>query len=137
MGLILDSSIVVAAERRGHNVPQILEQIRAAYGEIDIGLSVVTIAELVHGAYRTKVDADRLRRLAFVEELCSDVPVHPVTLEIARSIGRIEGQQAARGITLAFEDLAIGVTAVELGFGVATLNLRHFQMIPGLKIVSL
>jgi predicted nucleic acid-binding protein len=137
VGLILDSSIVVAAERRGHNVPHILEQIRAAYGEIDIGLSVVTIAELVHGAYRAKVDADRLRRLAFVEELCSDVPVHPVTLEIARSIGRIEGQQAARGITLAFEDLAIGVTAVELGFEVATLNLRHFQMIPGLKIVSL
>ena len=137
MGLILDSSIVVAAERRGHNVPHILEQIRAAYGEIDIGLSVVTIAELVHGAYRAKVDADRLRRLAFVEELCSDVPVHPVTLEIAGSIGRIEGQQAARGITLAFEDLAIGVTAVELGFEVATLNLRHFQMIPGLKIVSL
>jgi len=137
VGLILDSSIVVAAERRGHNVPHILEQIRAAYGEIDIGLSVVTIAELVHGAYRAKVDADRLRRLAFVEELCSDVPVHPVTLEIAGSIGRIEGQQAARGITLAFEDLAIGVTAVELGFEVATLNLRHFQMIPGLKIVSL
>ena len=61
MGLILDSSIVVAAERRGHNVPHILEQIRATYGEIDVGLSVVTIAELVHGAYRAKTDADRLR----------------------------------------------------------------------------
>ncbi len=110
---------------------------RAAYGEVDIGLSVVTIAELVHGAYRAKVDADRLRRLAFVEELCSDVPVYPLTLEIARNIGRIEGQQAARGITLAFEDLAIGMTAVALGFEVATLNLRHFQLIPGLKIIPL
>lgn len=137
MGLILDSSIVVAAERRGHNVPHILEQIRAAYGEIDVGLSVVTIAELVHGAYRAKTDADRQRRLAFIEELCRDVPIHPVTLEIARNVGRIEGQQAAKGISLAFEDLAIGVTALELGFEMATLNVRHFQMIPGLKIVSL
>ena len=137
MGLILDSSIVVAAERRGHNIPQILEQIRVAYGEIDVGLSVVTIAELTHGAYRAKTEADRLRRLAFIEELCRDVPVHPVTLEIARGIGRIEGQQAAQGISLSFEDLAIGMTALELGFGVATLNLRHFQMIPGLKVVSL
>ena len=137
MGLILDSSIVVAAERRGHNIPQILEQIRVAYGEIDVGLSVVTVAELTHGAYRAKTEADRLRRLAFIEELCRDVPVHPVTLEIARGIGRIEGQQAAQGISLSFEDLAIGMTALELGFGVATLNLRHFQMIPGLKVVSL
>ena len=128
---------MVAAERRGHNIPQILEQIRVAYGEIDVGLSVVTIAELTHGAYRAKTEADRLQRLAFIEELCRDVPVHPVTLEIARGIGRIEGQQAAQGISLSFEDLAIGMTALELGFGVATLNLRHFQMIPGLKIVSL
>ena len=96
MGLILDSSIVVAGERRGHDIPQILEQIRAAYGEIDVGLSVVSIAELVHGAYRARTDADRLRRLAFIDELCRDVPVHPVTLEIARVIGRVEGQQAAR-----------------------------------------
>jgi len=136
MGLILDSSVVVAAERRGHNVPQILEQIRSAYGEVNVALSVVTVAELVHGAYRAKADADRLRRLDFIEELCRDVPVHPVTLEIARSVGRIEGQQAAKGIALAFEDLAIGVTALELGFDVATLDLRHFQMIPGLNIVS-
>jgi len=136
MGLILDSSVVVAAERRGHNVPDIFEQIRSAYGETDVGLSVVTIAELVHGAYRARADADRLRRLAFVDELCRDVPIHSVTLEIARSIGRIEGQQAAKGISLAFEDLAIGVTALELGFEVATLNVRHFQMIPGLNIVS-
>lgn len=136
MGLILDSSIVVAAERRGHKVPHILEQIRAAYGETAVGLSVVTIAELVHGAYRAKVDSDRLRRLAFVEELCCDVPIYPVTLEIARSIGRIEGQQAAKGIAVAFEDLAIGVTAIELGFDVATLNVRHFQKIPGLNLLS-
>ena len=60
-----------------------------------------------------------------------------MTLEIACSIGRIEGQQAVRGISLPFEDLAIGVTALELGFEVATLNVRHFQMIPSLKIVSL
>jgi len=137
MGLILDSSIVVAAERRGHNVPHILEQIRTAHGEVDVGLSVVTIAELMHGAYRAKTDADRLPRLAFIEEICRDVPIHPVSLEIARGIGRIEGQQAARGISLSFEDLAIGVTALELGFDVATLNVRHFEKIPGLSVVSL
>jgi predicted nucleic acid-binding protein len=61
VGLILDSSVVITAERRGHTVRQILEQIQAAQGQIDIGLSVVTIAELMHGAYRAKADADKQR----------------------------------------------------------------------------
>ena len=67
--------------------------------------------------------------------LCSDVPVHPFTLEAARMAGRIEGQQAAQGIMIAFEDLVIGVTALQLGFDVATLNVRHFRLIPGLTVV--
>jgi predicted nucleic acid-binding protein len=137
VGLILDSSVIIAAERRGHSVRQILEQLQSALGEVDIGLSVVTIAELMHGAYRAKTDADKQRRLAFIDRLCSDVPVHPVTLETARMVGRIEGQQAAQGIVIAFEDLAIGVTALQLGFDVATLNARHFQRIPGLNVISL
>lgn len=73
MGLILDSSVVIAAERRGHTVRQILEQIKAAHGETDIGLSAVTLAELTHGAYRAKSDADKHRRLGIIDHLCSDV----------------------------------------------------------------
>jgi predicted nucleic acid-binding protein len=137
VGLILDSSIVIAAERRGHSVRQILEQIQASHGNIDIGLSVVTIAELIHGAYRAKTDSDKQRRLTFVGRLCSDVPVHPVTVEMARAVGRrIEGEQGGKGIAIPFEDLVIGVTALQLGFDVATLNVRHFQLIPSLKVVS-
>ena len=49
MRLILDSSVVIAGERRGHTVPQILEQFKTGYGEIEVGLSVVTIVELTHG----------------------------------------------------------------------------------------
>lgn len=93
MGIILDSSVIIAAERRGHTVRQILEQVQASQGEIEIGLSVVTVAELVHGAYRAKTAEQQQGRLAFIERLCQDVPVHPVTIAIARTAGRIEGQQ--------------------------------------------
>jgi len=137
MGLILDSSIIIAAERRGLTVLQILEQVRAAQGEIEVGLSVVTIAELVHGAYRAKTQEQRDRRLEFIERLASDVPMYPVTLEIARLAGRIEGQEEAKGVQLAFEDLLIGVTALHLGYSIATLNVRDFQRVPGLSVVKL
>lgn len=107
---------------------------KAIQGEVEIGVSVVTIAELVHGAYRTKTEAQRQRRLEFIERLASDVPVHPVTLDIARLAGRIEGQQEAVGVQFAFEDLLIGATALHLGYEVATLNLRDFQRIPSLSV---
>jgi predicted nucleic acid-binding protein len=97
VGIILDSSVIIAAERRGHTVREILEQVKTAKGEVDIGVSVVTTAELVHGAYRAKTSAQQQRRLEFIERLSSDLPVYPVTLEIARLAGRMEGQQEAKG----------------------------------------
>jgi predicted nucleic acid-binding protein len=95
-GVVLDSSVLISAERRGHTVREILEQVHASQGDIEVGISVVTIAELVHGAYRAKDTARQERRLQFIERLVSDVPVHPVTLDIARLAGRIEGQQEPR-----------------------------------------
>jgi tRNA(fMet)-specific endonuclease VapC len=76
VGVILDSSVVIAGERRGHTVRQILEQFKNDFGEIEIGLSVVTIAELTYGIQRADTEQRRQRRQAFVEELIGDVPVH-------------------------------------------------------------
>jgi predicted nucleic acid-binding protein len=89
------------------------------------------------GACRANNESLKRRRLSFIDRLCQDVPVYPVTLEIARLVGRLEGEQAGRGIAITFEDLAIGVTALCLGFDVASLNMRHFKLIPGLNVVSI
>jgi tRNA(fMet)-specific endonuclease VapC len=137
MGVILDSSVLIAGERRGESVRQILQRVQATLGEVDSALSVVTIVELTHGIHRAKSDADRERRRAFSEELRRDMVVHPVTVEIAELAGRIEGEQAARGISIAFEDLLIGATALHVGYDVVTLNLRHFKQIPGLTVLQL
>ena len=136
VGLILDSDVVIAGERRGHTVREILEQFKAVYGEIEIGFSVVTIVELTHGVQRAGTEERRLRRQAFVDELIRDVPVHPVTIETARLAGCIEGDGAAKGVNIAFEDLLIAATALQLGFGVATGNVRHFQAVPGLTVAQ-
>jgi predicted nucleic acid-binding protein len=49
----------------------------------------------------------------------------------------IDGDQdaALSSIGLPFADLLIGATALSLGFSVPTVNLRHFRLVPGLKIV--
>ncbi|HUA02079.1 MAG TPA: PIN domain-containing protein [Candidatus Aquilonibacter sp.] len=136
MGVVLDSSVLIAGERRRESVREILERVRAAQGEVDCALSVVTVVELTHGIYRAKTDVDRDRRRAFSEELRRDMVVHPVTIEIAELAGRIEGEQAARGVSISFEDLLIGTTALHLGYAIATSNVRDFQKIPGLSVTQ-
>jgi tRNA(fMet)-specific endonuclease VapC len=133
MGVILDSSILIAGERRR----EILERVEAVCGKTTAALSAVTAVELTHGIYRAKIDADRKRRETFVEELFQAVAVHPLTLEVARLAGRIHGEQMGQGISIDFPDLLIGATALHLGFDVVTLNVRHFQQIPGLSVVQL
>jgi predicted nucleic acid-binding protein len=137
LGLILDSSILIAGERRGETVKQVIQHVCAVHGDRESALSAISIIELTHGIYRAKTDADRVRRKAFTDELARDLIVHPVSLGIAQLAGRIEGEQAAKGISIAVEDLVIGATALHLGFDVVTLNVRHFQVIPGLTIVML
>ena len=137
MGVILDSSVLIAAERGGQSVRDILKRVQAKHGETESALSAVTVVELTHGIYRAKNDTDRERRRAFTNELLRDMTVHPITLEIAQLAGRVEGEQAARGISIAFEDLLIGATALHLDYSVATRNVRHFRLIPKLSVVQL
>jgi predicted nucleic acid-binding protein len=135
VGLILDTCILIDSERRGEALEHTLRRIRAIHGEIDIALSAVSVVELTHGIYRARTNADRERRRLFAEGIFHDIVVHSFSLEIGLLAGRIEGEQAARGITIDFEDLVIGATALYLDFGVATTNIKHFQQIPGLNIV--
>jgi predicted nucleic acid-binding protein len=135
MGIILDTSVLIAGERNGEGVQAILQRVQKSHGEQDAAFSAVTLVELTHGIYRTRTDADRARRRAFSEELRRDAAVHPVTADLAELAGRIEGEQASRGVSIAFEDLLIGATALHLGYALATLNSRHFRCIPGLSVV--
>lgn len=137
MGLILDSSVLIGAERDGRNARQMLTLLSDKTGNTDIAISVVTLVELAHGAMRANTSQRRTQRERFLEQLLTALPVHPVTASIALRTGRMDGENQAKGLRLPLSDLLIGVTALELGYGVATANLRHFQMIPGLSVVRL
>ena len=137
MGLIVDTSVLIAFERRGDTPQDILRQMQAAHAEFDVGISAISAIEPTHGIYRAKLVSHRERRRTFAQDVFAGLLVHPVSLPIAELAGRIEGEQAAVGISIAVEDLIIGATALHLGFDVVTLNVKHFGLLPGLKIVSL
>lgn len=137
MGLILDSSVLIAAERQGKNARQMLVTLSSITGNTEIAISVVTLIELAHGAVRANTPQRKSKRQLFIQELLSALPIHPVSASLALRVGQIDGENQAKGIRLPLSDLLIGVTALELGYSVATGNLRHFQMIPGLSVVQL
>ena len=137
MGLIPDSSVLIAAERQGQNAQQALSAIALRAAGEDVAISVVTVIELAHGVARADTPQRKASRRQFLSELLTVLPVHPVTVPVALRAGQIDGENSAQGIRLALSDLLIGVTALELGYRVATTNLRHFKMVPGLGIVSI
>jgi tRNA(fMet)-specific endonuclease VapC len=69
LGLVLDSSIIIEAERKHQIVEEFLAGIRQRFGEIEITISAVTVAELVHGVERANTPEIRHRRRAFIDEL--------------------------------------------------------------------
>ena len=52
-------------------------------------------------------------------------------------VGQIEGQDAAKGNVLPFNDLLIATAAIEQGYAVLTENLRHFEKVPGVRVLRL
>jgi tRNA(fMet)-specific endonuclease VapC len=136
MGLILDSSVVIAAERRGDTVEQLIEKIVKATGDQEAALSAIGLTELIHGLYRAQTAEIRRLRQSFLNELLTDLTVYPYTKETALLAGKIDGEQQGRGVVIPFGDLLIGTTALSLGFKVLTVNLRDFRRIPGLTVMQ-
>jgi tRNA(fMet)-specific endonuclease VapC len=134
---MLDSTAVVAAERQSKNARQLLEAVALEAGDDGIAVSVVTVLELAHGITRADTIERGDRRRRFLDELLIGVPVQPVTVPIALRAGQIDGDSQARGIRIPLSDLLIGTSALELGYGVGTANVRHFQLIPGLTVIEL
>ena len=79
----------------------------------------------------------RERRQRFLDELLMGVPVQPVTVPIALRAGQIHGMSQVKGVRIPLSDLLIGASALEVGYGVGTASIRHFQLIPGLCVTQL
>jgi tRNA(fMet)-specific endonuclease VapC len=135
LGALLDSSFWIAAERRGLSASEALLEVDRLLPAQEAGLSVISVMEVAHGESRSDTPARMAYRSTFLSEIMAALEVYPVTPQIARRAGRLDGELAKQGLTVAFPDLLIGVTALELGFSILTSNIRHFERIPGLTVI--
>ena len=130
MGILIDSSVLVAAERGHLNLDLLLD----AHGGEDVAVAAITASELLHGVHRLK-GARRARSEAVVERLLGLLPVVDFDLAAARVHATLGAELAATGTPVGAHDLMIAATAVLLDYAVATRDLRSFPRIKGVKML--
>ncbi len=132
MGLVLDTCVLIRAEKQGSPVNFDKWQ---SYEEAFI--SVITVSELLIGVHRADTDARRLRRSAFVEAIINEIPIIDFTPEAARIHAEIYAYLANQGQLIGAHDLIIAATALAHGHALLTTNQQEFIRIPGLNLLSL
>ena len=133
MGVILDTTVLIAAERGKLDMATLL----AAAGEEPVVLAAVVASELLHGVERATPGEIREKRHAYVEWVLATVPLIPFGLEEARVHARLWAHLAAKGQLIGPHNLLIAATAVAAGFRLATLNRKEFKRVPGLMLFDL
>ena len=130
MGLLLDTNVLIRAERRDK-----APDWSAWHGEGEAYLAAISASELLGGVHRADSEARRVRRAAFVEAILAAIPVLPFDLETAR----VHAQLLAalpRGVTVGAHDLLIAAAAAQHGLAVLTANAREFERIPGIRVLD-
>lgn len=133
MGVVLDTSVLVAAERGAVRFEALLESL----GEEPVAVAAITASELLHGCHRAKDAGVRARRAAFVDALLDAVPVLPFGLPEARRHAELWAGLARAGKVIGPHDLLIAATALAQGHALVTSNRREFGRVPGLRLVSI
>lgn len=134
MGLVLDSSVLIAAERQARPVSSLLRHIKASTGETALRISAVSVIELEHGCWRANTAVRAAKRRLYLEEIYAAIAVQPFTKEMGATAARVDAEARRTGMVIPFPDLQIGVIALEIGYSLVTHNDRHFRMIPNLRI---
>lgn len=99
-----------------------------AYSVGDIGISVITAAELLYGA------ALKASERQGVERALASLVIAPFDLGAARVYGEIRSGLRRRGTPIGPLDLLIAAQAIALGIPLATNNAREFRRVPGLRV---
>jgi len=132
MGVIFDTSVLIGLERASSRLDKL---IAGREGE-PFGISAITVSELLHGVHRADSEKRRIIREAFVEKIIEVFPILPFDLSAARIYAAIWAGLAKRGKAVGAHDLIIASTCISLGYSLATLDMRDYGLIEGLRLAD-
>lgn len=125
---MLDTNICIYLIKK--QPPSLLERFHI-FPVGDIGISIVTLAELDYGVAKSRHHA---RNRTALEQFIAPLEVADFNREAARVYGRIRASLEAKGTLVCGMDLLIAAHAISLGARLVTNNLREFRWVPGLRV---
>ncbi len=97
----------------------------------DLGISVITLAELEYGVEKS---SSQERNKKALDKFLLPLEVAEFDNDAAACYGKIRAGLEKRGKPIGSLDMLIGATAVSLDIPLVTNNVSEFRRIPGLKI---
>ena len=96
-------------------------------------VSIITIGELLYGAYKSQRKVENLGKVRRVAEI---FPVIEISMTIIDTFAHLKADLNAKGIVVDGFDLLIGATALSMNYSIVTNNVKHFEKIPDLTIIN-
>ena len=124
--LVVDTDVLVANLRGKDAVLRDL-------ADKALSTTVVNAFELFHGAYRSR---ESVANLSSTRGLLSTLGLLDLDAASAERAGQVLSQLQKSGETIEVRDLLVGCIARENDRPLLTFNVKHFQRIPGLRVVD-
>ena len=129
---MLDTSVLVAAERGTFAMREFLDQL----GAMSVGISAVTASEFLLGGHRESDPGAQSQRLARADSILHDLPLFDFGVIEARRHAELWARLRRERALLGPHEMLIAATALARGHQLATLNTREFRLVPGLRLVA-
>lgn len=120
-----DTSLIIEYFRRKDKTETRLYKLAL---DKEIAVPSIVAYEFLRGQKNSSVDE-------FLTQLLSSVASVPFDFACAQKAAEIYQQVKPTGNTIEPEDLLIAATALAWGYPVATLNPKHFLLVPGIRLV--
>jgi len=127
---LIDTDWIIDHFNKVDRVTQKLRELRSE----GAGVSVISLAELYEGIYYSR---DPAKSQNILDTFLEEFPVLGIDEEVCKIFGRERGRLRQQRKLISDFDLLIASTCLYYDVTILTNNKRHYEMVEGLKIISL
>ncbi len=124
---LLDTDLIVGFLRNNEDAIKAV----AALKPQGIGISAITMHELIDGAYRS---SQKEKALETINELAKTIDVYDFDTDCSRISGKLKAELISKGSYPGEMDILIASVALRNGLKLVTRNKRNFENIPALHL---
>ena len=133
MGLVLDTSVLIEAERGKFSLSSLLSK---TFPKESIYISSISVSELYLGAHLSK-KSFKEKRTTSIEIMISSLIILDFDSNVARAHAHTWSQLKKKGNLIGPNDLIIAATCLYHQHSLLTFNIKEFSRVPNLKLASL